>query len=149
MYYWTDISSSVTEAYEFFIKVGTRGVVLRPKTQEVYQAYIELEQTEQQWAKEPFTNLNAAKTWCEAQLQISSAPSTAYYIFRHRGELDTETELCFELASQPFNRYEAARQWQAEAGLSENNSRLCLMLERVPERFFEPREATGSLRFQF
>ncbi|MEI6046598.1 MAG: hypothetical protein WCS37_19780 [Chloroflexota bacterium] len=149
MYHWTDISNDATECHEFFIRVGTRGVVLRPKTQDNYNAYIEVEETDKPWAEEVFSGLQEAKEWCESQLKEHSAPASGFYVFIHLPERDTELAKCFGRASGAFTRTEDALAWCHSTGKNPAKVRIYLMLDSVPERFYEPREAAGELRFDF
>ncbi len=149
MYYWTNISSDATEAYEFFIRIGTRGVVLRPKGQDRYTTYVELDEEEQHWSDQPFSHLYEAKAWCEEQLKQTSAPAAGVYIFARLPERDTEDELCFMRVSKAFTRQADAVRWYESAEYTLDKIRLYLMLERIPERFYEPREVAGNLRFEF
>jgi hypothetical protein len=148
MYIWSVISNAVTECYELFIKPGTRGVVLRHKGNPDYSAYIEIDEVDK-WAEQPFANLQEAKSWCEAELHQPSAPAAGYYVFVRQAEGDTEEDFCFRRTGQPFNRYEDAARWCQAEGYQPENTRLFLMLNRVPERFYEPRLASGWLRFDF
>lgn len=147
MYVWSVISNSVTECYEFFIKPGTRGVVLRHKGNPDYSAYVEVDENDS-WSNQPFPRLEDAKAWCEAQLKQPSAPAAGYYVFASEPEGDTEEELCFRRVSPPFTRAVDVMDWCKTNGYAPERTRQFLMLNRVPERFFEPRIASGWLRFE-
>lgn len=148
MYHWTDISNNVTECHEFFIRVGTRGVVLRPKVQQNYNAFVERE-GEQHEAEQPFPSLHEAKGWCEEQLHQVSAPPAGFYVFARLPERDTEKEYCFVRVSKAFNRSGDALNWYHATGQPAANSRIYLMLDNVPERFYEPRDSAGEIRLEF
>ncbi len=146
---WSIISSEKTECHEMFITPGNRGVVLRPVEQEGYSAFVEKEGTSK-WSDNLFPQLNEAKAWCEQLLGKSGAPLAGYYIFSRSEENDTPTEICFKRESPPFSRSGAALEAIQTKGFNFENSRLFLMLERVPEKIFEPVDPSVEvMRFKF
>ncbi len=149
MHIWSIISSETTECHELFVSPGTRGVVLRPKEQTGYTAFVEKDRASN-WSPSSFPNLVEAKTWCENELGEPTAPAAGYYIFLRFLEGDTADEFCFKRESPPFFRSADALESLKSRGLDPETSRLFLMLNQVPEQIFEPKDLSrGGLRFQF